>query len=442
MESIKYRSSSLPLPEKEPRPPSPLLHQPVPSGSHIDSYPQQAPPEFFDHSQQWNQPEYLPMPPVPLFHLYTPAAQYYPFQHQQPPIQPVIYVLPHPPNHQQLVPYPVPVQPKNRGRRTTAAAEYDNSTALWVGNLPDNVSDTDIRAFFSDCNILSIRNMQETHCAFLNFSSYEEVIDTAHRYRLAEFWGYAIETNPRVNHARKHPRRNQRGSFSSSTSSKSTSSAKTPSPPASPPPQARSLSSSSSSSPASSGSSPDTITDKPSNPTHHNHQPTKDRFFILKCIGQENLDIARKRNQWATQRANEAKLNNAYRECDNVFLIFGENKSGKFYGCARMAGPIEAAADDDADDDARTIHNQTAWKRPPPETAPSAAAAARLPQWGTDFPIHWQTKHELPFSQISNLRNPWNHGKPVKQARDGVEVFPETGRALLAAFVRNDDEKK
>ena len=38
---------------------------------------------------------------------------------------------------------------------------------------------------------------------------------------------------------------------------------------------------------------------------------------------------------WATQRHNEGILDQAFRTSKEVFLIFGVNKSGEFYGYAR-----------------------------------------------------------------------------------------------------------
>ncbi|TFY77703.1 hypothetical protein EWM64_g6309 [Hericium alpestre] len=64
------------------------------------------------------------------------------------------------------------------------------------------------------------------------------------------------------------------------------------------------------------------------------------RYFILKSLTQVDLDISVKEGLWATQRHNEGILDHAYRTSQDVYLIFGVNKSGEFYGYARMAGPI------------------------------------------------------------------------------------------------------
>ncbi len=80
------------------------------------------------------------------------------------------------------------------------------------------------------------------------------------------------------------------------------------------------------------------------------------RYFILKSLTQVkypvpprrdhckstrswqyDLDLSVQKNVWATQPHNEEVLNQAYRTSKDVFLIFSVNKSGKFYGYARLA---------------------------------------------------------------------------------------------------------
>ncbi|KAL4261699.1 YTH domain containing protein [Pleurotus pulmonarius] len=64
------------------------------------------------------------------------------------------------------------------------------------------------------------------------------------------------------------------------------------------------------------------------------------RFFILKSLTQYDLDLSVETGLWATQKHNESILDQAFRTSKDVFLIFGVNKSGEFYGYARMAGPL------------------------------------------------------------------------------------------------------
>ncbi|KAJ3880137.1 YT521-B-like domain-containing protein [Lentinula edodes] len=64
------------------------------------------------------------------------------------------------------------------------------------------------------------------------------------------------------------------------------------------------------------------------------------RYFILKSLSQYDLDLSVRENLWATQKHNEGILDQAYRTSNEVYLIFGVNKSGEFYGYAKMAGPV------------------------------------------------------------------------------------------------------
>ncbi|KAL5524411.1 hypothetical protein ACEPAF_9551 [Sanghuangporus sanghuang] len=70
------------------------------------------------------------------------------------------------------------------------------------------------------------------------------------------------------------------------------------------------------------------------------------RYFILKSLTQYDLDLSVEKGVWATQPHNETVLNQAFRNSSDVYLIFSVNKSGEFYGYARMAGPIGKAAVD------------------------------------------------------------------------------------------------
>ncbi|KAG8746560.1 hypothetical protein FRC10_004412 [Ceratobasidium sp. 414] len=64
------------------------------------------------------------------------------------------------------------------------------------------------------------------------------------------------------------------------------------------------------------------------------------RYFILKSLTQCDLNISAERNLWATQAHNEPTLDRAFRTSKDVFLIFSANKSGEWFGYARMEAPI------------------------------------------------------------------------------------------------------
>ncbi|KAL1711937.1 YT521-B-like domain-containing protein [Schizophyllum commune] len=65
------------------------------------------------------------------------------------------------------------------------------------------------------------------------------------------------------------------------------------------------------------------------------------RYFIPKSLTQYDVDLSVEKGVWATQKHNESILDQAYRTSKDIYLIVGVNKSGEFYGYARMAGPVK-----------------------------------------------------------------------------------------------------
>lgn len=60
------------------------------------------------------------------------------------------------------------------------------------------------------------------------------------------------------------------------------------------------------------------------------------RNFIAQLYSvQYDLDLSVESGLWATQKHNEGILDQAFRTSKDVYLIFGVNKSGEFYGYAR-----------------------------------------------------------------------------------------------------------
>jgi len=66
-----------------------------------------------------------------------------------------------------------------------------------------------------------------------------------------------------------------------------------------------------------------------------------------------------KHGLWATQTHNEGILNQAYRTSEDVSLIFSANRSGEFFGYARMSGLIQSSGDSTISSAARTEVSQS-----------------------------------------------------------------------------------
>ena len=175
-----------------------------------------------------------------------------------------------------------------------------------------------------------------------------------------------------------------------------------------------------------------------------------------------------------------------------MYLIFSANKSGEYFGVARMASPIneEAAASLDwtppagaiADDPGlpRSIPTSATefapkgriiddsargtifWEADPEdeeraplndgqvtldedtkvaeevEEAEDTAVFAGNHSYGKPFKIEWISTNRLPFYRTRGLRNPWNAHREVKIARDGTELETSVGRRLVQMFQKSE----
>ncbi|GAA6017512.1 hypothetical protein JCM10207_008252 [Rhodosporidiobolus poonsookiae] len=67
------------------------------------------------------------------------------------------------------------------------------------------------------------------------------------------------------------------------------------------------------------------------------------RYFILKSHDEADLRLSVETGLWATQSHNEPVLQQAFRTAKTVYLIFGANGQGCWFGYAKMSGPISTA---------------------------------------------------------------------------------------------------
>jgi hypothetical protein len=193
-----------------------------------------------------------------------------------------------------------------------------------------------------------------------------------------------------------------------------------------------------------------------------------EKFFVVKSLTVQDLESSVRNSTWATQSHNENALNRAYEEADNVYLIFSANKSGEYFGYARMTSKISG--------EAVSLGSSFTPVEPqspgvPQSIATSATATApkgriiddsargtifwepelsddeevesletetsEFPDgqnWGKQFTIEWLSQTRLPFYRTRGLRNPWNANREVKIARDGTEIEPSVGRRLVQMF--------
>ncbi|TVY20398.1 Zinc finger CCCH domain-containing protein 45 [Lachnellula arida] len=209
-------------------------------------------------------------------------------------------------------------------------------------------------------------------------------------------------------------------------------------------------------------------------PSNEDGSTSKDKFFIVKSLTVEDLELSVRNGIWATQSHNEEALNKAYKAADNVYLVFSANKSGEYFGYARMTSPInddpsaaiqfapKAQSVEDPelpkaiptpvtefspkgriiDDSARgTIfweveRDEVDGEEEEVQSNRSDEDTPQSKAWGKPFKIEWISTMRLPFYRTRGLRNPWNSNREVKIARDGTELETSIGRRLLGLFHR------
>lgn len=194
-----------------------------------------------------------------------------------------------------------------------------------------------------------------------------------------------------------------------------------------------------------------------------------EKFFAVKSLTVQDLEASVRNGIWATQSHNEDVLNRAFEDAENVYLVFSANKSGEYFGYARMASPISGepvnlGAPSGAED-VKTAGTPQSIPTAATETAPKGRIIddsargtifweaelsdedAESPikerqdsgdghNWGRQFKIEWISTSRLPFFRTRGLRNPWNANREVKIARDGTELEPGVGRRLVQMFHR------
>ncbi|KAI9339168.1 YT521-B-like domain-containing protein [Zopfochytrium polystomum] len=256
------------------------------------------------------------------------------------------------------------VVPHGSGKVRTV---FKPSKIAWVGNLPEHTNDREIRMFFeTECSVKTLNYVQRTHSCFLQFESDDE----ADRF-ISTFDGVCFQGHKLICRIRQI----SQTQFS-------------------PPPA---------------------LTDM---------LRYKDRFFIVKSLSVEDIRISLQTGLWATQLKNEPVLNRAYATSNNVFLIFSVNKSGQFFGYARMESPIQA------DESIPEI----AWASIDAVKGNAENDNFIRGRWGRPFKIRWINTRLIAFSRVAGVRNSWNSNKPVHVARDVTEVEPNAASVVIQEF--------
>ncbi|XAR70370.1 hypothetical protein NMG60_11027206 [Bertholletia excelsa] len=140
------------------------------------------------------------------------------------------------------------------------------------------------------------------------------------------------------------------------------------------------------------------------------------RYFIIKSLNHQNIQLSIEKGIWATQVMNEPILEEAFNNSGKVILIFSVNMSGFFQGYAQMMSSI-------------------GWRR---DNVWSQGGSGKNP-WGRSFKVKWLRLNDLPFQKTTHLKNPLNDFKPVKISRDCQELPQDIGEALCELLDGRDD---
>lgn len=346
--------------------------------------------------------------------------------------------------------------------------------ALWCGNLPAQTHIVELKDYFSreaTDDIESVFLISKSNCAFINYKSEESCAAALTRFHDSRFQGAKL-----VCRLRRGPAATPAGAPTG--------------------PRTSSISAVPSQVVDAAHERPEVRTSQEeSAETRISREKAGDRFFVMKSLTVKDLDASLRSGSWATQSHNEDALKAAYevsigiceptlkppvdaqQSANNVYLVFSANKSGEYYGYARMASRIDVtteaakkspslpiAQDTASADKAITIsvpatehapkgyitddstRGTIFWERERdenmetdnPQTEPGPAdtadSDAEQQSLGHPFEIEWLSTVKLPFHRARGLRNLWNQNREVKIARDGTEIEPSVGRKLINLF--------
>ncbi|RAR03432.1 yt521-b-like splicing factor [Stemphylium lycopersici] len=342
--------------------------------------------------------------------------------------------------------------------------------ALWVGNLPPGTTVVALKDHFSrdaTKDIESLFLISKSNCAFVNYRTEESCTAAMHRFHDSRFNGVRLVCRLR--------RSSAPASGVPTAPSAMIGQQKNTSRPATP---------------VQDGLLDDLEGGAVELPVHKSAQDDEasanvaSKYFIVKSLTLQDLELSVRNGIWATQSHNEDVLNKAFRSAENVYLIFSANKSGEYFGYARMVSSIledgsrvigsapkpEAIVDAPdvpksiataatewaprgriIDDSARgTIFWEAELSDAEAEEQEEASKAEKdgasqqadvdtsavAQSWGKPFKIEWVSTNRLPFYRTRGLRNPWNANREVKIARDGTELEPSVGERLVQMFHR------
>ncbi|KAI7178524.1 hypothetical protein KC316_g9298 [Hortaea werneckii] len=355
----------------------------------------------------------------------------------------------------------VPFNPRGPPRKPR-----QSGYAIWVGNLPPSASIADLKDYFSrgaTRDIESLFLMSRSNCAFVNYHTEAACVAAMNRFHNSCFEERRLVCRLRRGAAASDASATAAENLASLSVSVDTGAAATDS--ESPEPLIVGDTKAAATARAAMGTAePPAGNSSPQTP--------REKFFVLKSLTTQDLEASVRSGTWATQVHIEQALNKAYDEMENVILIFSANKSGEYFGYARMASkPFDKLVDlkttSAGTEHVQDLGSPRSIPTPPTATAPKGhiiddsargtifweaehsgdEAKSVTKEDGGDgqgpgqgqsrqFRIEWRSTARLPFYRTCGLRNPFNANREVKIARDGTEIEPSVGAKLVQMFHR------
>ncbi|KAL4746030.1 hypothetical protein BDW72DRAFT_198099 [Aspergillus terricola var. indicus] len=348
---------------------------------------------------------------------------------------------------------PLAAAPRSNLPKGPSRKPKQSGNALWVGNIAPGTNIVELKDHFSQDatkDLESVFLISRSNCAFVNYKTEEACIKALSRFHDTRLRGARLVCRVRRGLMSPGPHSELTGLADQSSIKEAEEMVKT------------------------------TGTEDDGREGSYSTR-VPNRYFILKSLTVEDLELSWQSGIWATQTHNEESLNRAFENADNVYLFFSANKSGKYYGYARMMSAIKddesltlkmpprpehhSSNEPDSPDvtptpastsapngriindvargtifwEADTSEDEEGLPRPHknvchPPNEQQNQAPAELQLIGKPFRIRWLSTEKVPFHRTRGLRNPWNANREVKIARDGTELEFSVGEKLVLLF--------
>ena len=142
------------------------------------------------------------------------------------------------------------------------------------------------------------------------------------------------------------------------------------------------------------------------------------KSFLIRSMGAENIEVAKRENVWATTFKNENVLREAFTEGPVLLFFLVTGVCHQWEGVALMRTlPGKAHLE-------KTVFHMPNGR----------------PFTGRMFSIEWIVKARIPFSQAQPPANTLNHGRPAQIGRDGQPLADSCAKALAISLCLNDPQ--